>query len=489
MRKKILGSIAAFAAGAASALGQGPGLPPPMPIGPGGSAGMPSAMEAMPNGPGMPAQGMGMGGPGMGMGMGMGGPGGGYGDPSGGMGGPPGGGMPGYPAGTHGQQSWTPPFTDPQGINSRLAPRAWVTFDYLLGFVKSQNAAFPFVTTSAPLAGGVLGNTSTYVLYAQGDLGLSSLNGARISGGFWTDEARRYGYYMSGFFTEFKSRTFETSSDASGQPLLARPFVNAATGNPDVLLVSFPTYLSGNVRVSNGTQVYGIEGGPMVNLYRSCPEDMCLWNLNLVTGFRYLDIREELHIDQSSTLVGNSTAAFDGKLYGAGAVIGLSDRFDTYNRFYGGQLGLNTEVRLNNWFLNATGKVAIGVVNQRMDISGTSTLQSPGSPNFSVIQAGLYANSTNNGRYSQDKFGVVPEVGVNLGYSFRSWLTASVGYNFLYLNSVVRPSEQYSTTINPSVVPLSAGYGANNGVVTPNPAGNTTDFFFQSINFTIAVRY
>ena len=179
----------------------------------------------------------------------------------------------------------------------------------------------------------------------------------------------------------------------------------------------------------------------------------------------------------------------NGKLYGAGAVIGLSDRFDTFNRFYGGQLGLNTEVRMNNWYLNATGKVALGVVNQRMDIRGVSTLQTPGSPNVSVIQAGLYANATNNGRYSQDKFGVVPEVGVNLGYSWRSWLTTSIGYNFLYLNSVVRPSEQYSTTINPSVVPLSASYGANNGVVTPNPAGNTTDFFFQSINFTIAVRY
>ncbi len=483
MRKKILGSIAAFAAGAASALAQGPGIPPPAPIGPGGGA-MPAAMESMPGG--MPYGGMGgpgMGGPGMG-GPGMGGPG----MPGAGMG-DPNGGMPGYPAGPHGQQSWTPPFTDPQGVNGRLAARAWVTFDYVLGFTKSQNATFPFVTTSAPLAGGVLGNTSTLVLHSRTDLGVGVVNGARITGGIWTDEARRYGYYMSGFFTESKSNDFQTSSDSTGQPLLARPFVNAATGLPDVLLVSFPTYLAGRVSVENSTQVWGAEGGPMVNLFRSCPDELCLWNVNLISGFRYLDVHEQLRIDQSSTLVGNSTAAFDGKLYGAGSVIGVTDRFDTYNRFYGGQLGLNTELRMNNWYVNATGKVALGVVNQRIDVRGTSTLTGPNSPDLSVIQAGMYANATNNGRYSQDKFAVVPEVGINLGYTWRSWLTTSVGYNFLYINSVVRPSEQYSTTINPSVIPLSGSYGANNGVVTPNPVGNTTSFWYQGVNFTVSLRY
>ena len=88
--------------------------------------------------------------------------------------------------------------------------------------------------------------------------------------------------------------------------------MNAATGLPDVLLVSFPTYLAGRVSVENSTQVWGAEGGPMVNLFRSCPDELSLWNVNLISGFRYLDVHEQLRIDQSSTLVGNSTAAFDG---------------------------------------------------------------------------------------------------------------------------------------------------------------------------------
>ena len=208
-----------------------------------------------------------------------------------------------------------------------------------------------------------------------------------------------------------------------------------------------------------------------------------------MSGFRYLDVHERLEINQNSTLLDRSLA-FDGKLYGVGSQIGVNDRFDTYNRFYGGNIGLNAEMRMNNWYLNATGKVALGVVNQRYDIRGQSTLTGPNSPDLSVIHSGLYANSTNSGRFNQDKFGVVPEVGVNLGYTWRSWLTTSIGYNFLYINSVVRPTSQYSTTINPAVIPLSGSYGANNGVATPNPGGTTSsDFYFHGINFTITARY
>ena len=59
---------------------------------------------------------------------------------------PGGSGAPGYPMGTHGQQSWTPPS---EGVlNAKLAPKAWLEFDYIIGFTKSQEARFPFVTTT-----------------------------------------------------------------------------------------------------------------------------------------------------------------------------------------------------------------------------------------------------------------------------------------------------------------------------------------------------
>ena len=144
---------------------------------------------------------------------------------------------------------------------------------------------------------------------------------------------------------------------------------------------------------------------------------------------------------------------------------------------------------LNNWYVNASTKVALGVTNQRVDVRGTSTLNAANSPDLSVIQAGLFANANNNGRYNQDKFAVVPEVNVSLGYSWRSWLTTSVGYNFVYISDVVRPTDQFTNAVNPAIVPLSSTYGANNGVGTANIVGTTSDFWFQGITFTLTARY
>ena len=187
MRNRLLGTIAAVAAGAGMAWGQTPGpIAPPMPIAPGGIYPA-SGME------GIPAP-MGMSGPGMGA------------DPNGvfpgGM--PPGGDMGGMPPGLHGQQQWQQPFSgmEPQGVNGRLAPSVWLTTDYMLAFAKAQPTAYPFVTSSAPAAGGILGATSTNVLHSNSDLGYNLISGVRFNGGFFRDDARRFGYYASGFFTE-----------------------------------------------------------------------------------------------------------------------------------------------------------------------------------------------------------------------------------------------------------------------------------------------
>ena len=489
MRNQLLGTIAAVAAGAGMAWGQAPANPiaPPMPIAPGGiypvqGMDIPSPMGM--GGPGMGGPGMGgpgMGGPGMG-GPGMGGPG--MGDPNGVF---PG----GMPPGVHGQQQWQPPFNgaEPQGVNGRLAPRAWFTTDYMLAFAKAQPTSFPFVVSSAPAAGGILGATSTNVLHSNSDLGYNLISGVRFDGGFFRDDARRFGYYASGFFTEQKANVFNVASDATGQGLLARPFINANTNGPDVLLVSFPTFAAGSTTIYSSTRAWGAEGGPIINLYRSCPEEIALWNINLLTGFRFLQVREVLRMEQDTTLVGNSTAAFDGKLYGNGSQISVSDSFDATNRFYGGQLGLNVEMRLNRWYLNTTGKIALGVMNERVDVTGISSLQNQALGLSSRVSGGLFANSSNIGKHNQDQFAAIPEVDVKLGYTWRSWLTTAVGYNFLYVSRLARPGDQYSPVVNPGVIPTSPTYGLGTPIVTPNPLGTQSSYYLQGVNFSITMRY
>jgi hypothetical protein len=49
--------------------------------------------------------------------------------------------------------------------------------------------------------------------------------------------------------------------------------------------------------------------------------------------------------------------------------------------------------------------------------------------------------------------GVVPEVGVKVGYQVTPHLRAQVGYDFLYWSDVVRPGSQIDPLINTNLIP------------------------------------
>lgn len=475
MRKRLLGAIAAVAAGSGAAWGQAPSAPPPpAPIGtvggyPGGVTPATGYADPIPPPTGYGAA------PGA--------------DPTGGLfpGGPV-----GYPPpGLYNQQSWQEPFAD--GLHSRLASRWWLSAEYLMWFSKAQPVRFPFVTTSAPAAGGRIGETSTLILHPHGgDLGYDLISGFRITTGFFKDDCRRSGWYGSGFMTEDAENEFAVASDATGQPLLARPFINAATGQPDVLFVSFPTFAGGRVSVTSHSRAWGAEGGPVCNLFRSCPDDGCgpFWNVDLFGGFRFFQLKEDLRIQSFTDVLPGQAVPFDGKLYFGPVNIEVNDEFETLNQFYGGNVGVQTQFRYGKCYVSALGKIAIGVMHQRVDVNGFSILRQPGlAVGPSAVRGGLYANATNIGRYDNDEFAVLPEVNVNLGYNWRSWLTTFVGYSFLYTNRVVRPGDQYSPVVNPAIVPTSPAFGLGAPIATPNRVLTQSDYWIQGVSFGITCRY
>ncbi len=267
---------------------------------------------------------------------------------------------------------------------------------------------------------------------------------------------------------------------------------NAGSGLQSALIVSFPTFVSGGVEVYTSTKTWGAEIGPVMNLYRSCPEDEgCLWNIDLMGGFRFLQVDEVLRINSASNVIPGNTLPFDGKLYGAPAQISVNDTFDTLNQFYGGNVGFNTDVRYCRTVLSLGAKLAFGVMHERLEINGSSTLVSGpfAQSTRSVVRSGLYANSTNNGRFNNDEFAVIPEVNASLGYTWRSWLTTHVGYNFLFVSRVVRPGNVYSPIVDPAVVPTSPSFGLGGGVAVNNPFMRQSDFWLQGVNFGFTIRY
>ncbi|HEY2786914.1 MAG TPA: BBP7 family outer membrane beta-barrel protein [Fimbriiglobus sp.] len=492
MRKALLGSIAAVTAGAGFAAGQAPRMQPPAPVsiapsvsglmpaggmddmqggpGLGGPGGMDPSMGMMPSigyqgGPGSAP--MGAGGPPIGpggqpMGMGM--------DPMGGGYGPPPGGEYGAPSG------------------GNVANRFWFNAAYTLFFTQPLRGA-PFLTTSAPADGGLIGNPTTSVLHSTTDVGYGLISGFHFDGGLFRDADRRFGIELGGFMSGRKDNTYEIGSDATGQPLIARPFIDAGTGASGALFVAFPTFASGNVRVYTDTLAFGAELNTVVNWYRSCPTDGCLWNINGILGFRYFQLEENLNINQSSIILPGNSAPFGGATFNGPVTIGVSDSYYTSNRFYGGQFGFNAEMKYCHAFLNVAGKVAIGDVHQRVAIDGSSTLQDPTRTTNAVVRGGLYANASNIGVYTNDEFAVMPEGSVALGYNWCSWLTTSIGYNYLYINKVVRPGDQYTTVVNASQVPTSPSFGFGGTAPVPNPAGTQSGVWIQGVTFGLNARY
>src|SRR5262249_57995102 len=122
----------------------------------------------------------------------------------------------------------------------------------------------------------------------------------------------------------------------------------------------------------------------------------------------------------------------------------ITDQFHTTNDFYGGQVGFDFECRRGHWFLGWTTKVAIGGVHQAVDVNGTTSTSVFTGPNAGTFTSpgGLLAQPTNIGQIGRDRFAVVPEVGVKVGFQVTDHLRAYAGYNFLYMSSVVRPGDQ-----------------------------------------------
>jgi hypothetical protein len=168
--------------------------------------------------------------------------------------------------------------------------------------------------------------------------------------------------------------------------------------------------------------------------------------------------------------------------------INVHDHFGTSNNFYGGQVGLKASLRRDNWEIDVIGKFAAGMMDQAVDIYGSTQFIPPSGPS-QVVPGGLLALSSNSGHYQRDVFTIVPEVTVQLRYHITTWLDATVGYSLIYLGSTVRPDQEVDTTINPGLVPASLSYGTVTGQGGPFFAFHGTEFYAQGLNLGFTFQY
>jgi hypothetical protein len=201
----------------------------------------------------------------------------------------------------------------------------------------------------------------------------------------------------------------------------------------------------------------GAEISALANVARSgC------FRLDLLGGFRYLQLNESLNVTQD--FVAGDFSEEDT----------WDDAFRTRNNFYGGQIGARAEYAYHRFFMNVTGKVALGVTNQQVALDGglTQAFLTNGTDNLGNPVQNVQVTHTPGGgllelpaTLTRNHFTVVPELGYNLGYQFTPYMRGAIGYTFVYWSSVVRPGDQ----------------------VTGLP--RATSFWAQGLNFSLGFNF
>jgi hypothetical protein len=301
-----------------------------------------------------------------------------------------------------------------------------------------------------------------------------SLNAALAGYGRLTGEANF-------FLTENRAGRFAASADGSaGSAVLARPFFNPNTGSQDADPVAIPGVDAGNIDVSATTRLMGAEANLRLNDPFTNPSGV---RLSMLAGVRFLGLDDQLNINDSVHDLPLNQAPSQNFFF--------NDTFTTYNRFYGGQVGLEAEFRALQMSLGVQGKFAVGA-NRETVGTGASTLITDASGATIGVGSdrGLLVQPTNLGTVRRTRVSFVPEVALTYAIDFNRNARFFVGYTFLYWMNVARAGSQIDPTV--SVQPVAPPGGASPpqlGVARPFLSPQDGAFWAQGLNVGLELRF
>ena len=352
-------------------------------------------------------------------------------------------------------------------------PKVWLNVDYVLWFV--QTVGVPELIQAVPTAQAVkLGSSlpagaADRLFPGQRELYFGGASGLRAQVGFRLSE--NWAVDASGFVLESRAVGGEGGGDGSpNSPGVARSYIQAGTGVPITLYSNLPGSYAGSIKAFADSQLWGLDGNLRRDTYRLFCD-----RAELLAGLRYLDLTEHIVIR-------------DFARFNDGTTLTVQDVFRTRNRFFGSHGGFAAQWDTDTWHLGLTAKMGLGFVNQRVESVGSNTFVSP----TGVVDSesgGLYSRPFNQGYFERDKFAFMSELGLNLGYNFTPNIRGHIGYNIIYLSSVVRAGEAIDPVVNDSRV----RYVATPFQSTVNAPvfdwGRASDFWVQGINFGLTVTY
>jgi hypothetical protein len=231
-----------------------------------------------------------------------------------------------------------------------------------------------------------------------------------------------------------------------------------------------------------------LQGAELQATFATCGGGV--FHLDVLAGFRYLDLTENLTFATTSTGLSDPNTDL---------VFNTLDQFSMRNEFYGWQVGTRANYRFGAFSIDVTAKVALGDMSQQANLNGsavTNFFNAPtggpftGVPTQKLPGAGTFVQPSNFGGFSRDQIAFAPEINVKLNYWLTRQLNVYLGYDFLYLSNVLRPGEQIDRGINfsqtlQSVIAGNASATGSRPVLTA--VGST--FWAQGLYTGLEFRY
>lgn len=360
----------------------------------------------------------------------------------------------------------------PPRCEPNLRNRGYANFEFL--YWATQGVTLPPLLTTGT---GVLGYPFTEVEFG----GFRTLNGMRpgfrVEAGYWCDDCEQFG--VSGRFYFLGRQAEGVAGGSDGSQLLALPVQLASPGwlpNPQpypapppylltpinvqplpppygvplnqAVLVGLPGQIKGTVDINTGTNFLGF------NLdARHCMTHTEYGRLEFFGGYRYMFLGDSLNQSFDAVTIDSSGALTGSRLMG-------NDSWRSRNYFHGAEFGMHVTRDCGPYSITLETALAMGVTRANLDTNQTRTSGSLGQQD-SIYQVG--------GSDRTSYFGVVPEVGLKLGWSPTDHVRLTGGYNFLYWNRVRRAQTQYD--------------------LTPVTVNDPVDFWAQGWNLGVEVRY
>ena len=312
------------------------------------------------------------------------------------------------------------------------------------------------------------------VVFGGAPFNRGHFSGGRFTGGMWLNDKRNLGVEAS-YFT-LRARTFRFQVSSNGQPsspIIERPYIDILIGNQVSHLIvacycGFGT--SGSVSVSSPGILRGAESNLVYDFHKTNH-----FRSSLLAGFRYLNLNEGFTIkDVSDEITTNNPTHVEH-----------TDQFTTRNRFYGGQVGGRIKFGWSRLALQLQSTVALGSNHETVEINGSS-INTSKIPSISI--GGLLALVSNIGSYQRSEFAVVPEGKAQAAIELTRHLSVSAGYDFLYSNKVVRPSDQIDPVVNSNLIPTFGG-PILRGPLRPSFNFRSTRFWAQGLTTGVKVRF